>query len=306
MSPKYSVFTPTYNRAYCLKDLYDSLVLQKYKDFEWLIVDDGSEDETENIVQGFMHENLLNIRYLKKSNEGKHIAINYGAKVAQGMWFFIVDSDDKLTPDALQIVDQYCNQISDDQSFAGVAGLRGYDTSTVIMGTKGEKIKVSEFKEDYFDATTIYVHFSMNNKADHAEVIRTCILKEYPFPKFENEKFLSEGALWFRLSNDGYKLRWFNKIIYITEYHEDGLTKNAKKNSYINCHGKSYINNLTTICKGVPLIWKLQCSIRYFAYGAAARISVDKLWKKRGMKIASFFTLPLGGVYYLFKIRKFI
>jgi glycosyltransferase involved in cell wall biosynthesis len=106
-----TVFTPTYNRASLLSRLYDSLVLNHSSDFEWLIVDDGSQDDTESVVNTFIAEDKLNIRYIKQLNGGKHRAINHGVAEARGELFFIVDSDDYLSDNALERVAYYYSQI---------------------------------------------------------------------------------------------------------------------------------------------------------------------------------------------------
>lgn len=99
-----TVFTPTYNRENTLARLYESLKEQTYKDFEWLIVDDGSTDSTSSLIQKFQEENIIQIRYYYTSNGGKHRAINFGVKKANGELFFIVDSDDYVMPNVLEII----------------------------------------------------------------------------------------------------------------------------------------------------------------------------------------------------------
>ena len=99
-----TVFTPTYNRGNLLKRLYDSLCNQSFKDFEWLIVDDGSKDDTETVIANFIAQQKLVINYLKQENGGKHRAINKGVKEAKGEYFFIADSDDRLPKEALMLV----------------------------------------------------------------------------------------------------------------------------------------------------------------------------------------------------------
>ena len=106
-----TVFTPTYNRAHLLQMLYDSLCKQTFNDFEWLIVDDGSKDDTESVVNTFIAEDRLDIRYIKQSNGGKHRAINRGVAEANGDLFFIVDSDDYLSNNGLELIEYYYEQI---------------------------------------------------------------------------------------------------------------------------------------------------------------------------------------------------
>ena len=107
-----TVFTPTYNRAYCLGNLFNSLCSQTYTDFEWLIVDDGSTDNTKSLVEGFCCNSNINIRYVYQKNGGKHRAINRGVAEARGELFFIVDSDDTLPGDSLETISVYAQGIN--------------------------------------------------------------------------------------------------------------------------------------------------------------------------------------------------
>ena len=118
-----TVLTPTFNRASLLPRLYKSLCKQTYRDFEWLVIDDGSSDHTKEILDQFVEENKISIRYYYKTNGGKHTAINLGLDVAKGEIFFIADSDDVLLPDSLSIVNAKFTAIMNDKTFAGVCGL---------------------------------------------------------------------------------------------------------------------------------------------------------------------------------------
>ena len=121
-----TVLTPAYNRAYILNNLYKSLCLQNDMDFEWVIVDDGSSDNTESIVKDWIRENtLFTIRYFKQENGGKHRALNKGISLSLGDYIFIVDSDDYLTSDAISFINAHISEIDDDK-YAGIAGLRGW------------------------------------------------------------------------------------------------------------------------------------------------------------------------------------
>ena len=129
-----TVFTPTYNRAYLIGELYESLCNQSCKDFEWLVVDDGSTDDTEVLINSFIAENKINIYYAKQPNGGKHRAINRGVRLAKGELFFIVDSDDQLPCESIQSVLTYYLQIKNDMSFAGVCGLKYFFSGKRIGG----------------------------------------------------------------------------------------------------------------------------------------------------------------------------
>lgn len=217
MSLKVTVFTATYNRMNLLKKLYDSLVKQTNKNFEWIIVDDGSTDDTSTVVQKFLSENELDISYIYQENGGKHRAVNKGLDRAKGQLFFIVDSDDALLPKAIATVIDRFTTIQDNPKYAGVAFNRGY-SETVIVG--------ETFEGEFIDCDNLH-RVKYNILGDKAEVYRTEILKEIKFPEIEGENFMSEVVLWNEVARRGHKLRWFNEIIYISDYLEDGLTKNS-------------------------------------------------------------------------------
>lgn len=213
-----TVFTPTYNRKELLKRLYNSLCKQTKKDFEWVIVDDGSTDETRELVNEFINEkNEFNIIYKKQENGGKHRAINTGLDIANGQVFAIVDSDDYLTEDAIKKIKIGFNAINNKKNeikFAGIAFQRGYSNTKAIGKT---------FNGNFIDAKS-NERDKYNIKGDKFEVFYTNVLQENKFPEIENEKFISEALVWTRIATKGYYIRWYNDIIYICKYLEGGLT----------------------------------------------------------------------------------
>ncbi len=230
-----TVCTPTYNRAHLLPDLYNSLQKQTCKDFEWIVVDDGSTDNTENLVDGWLHNESFAVRYCKKPNGGKPSAINCGLDMARGEYFWIVDSDDTVTPQAVESCIRWIETLPQNKKFAGVGGLRG-DKNGGIIGTT--------FDGEFVDATTLE-RAKHNICGDKSEVFLTSLLRQFPFPSFDGEKFVPEALIWNRIAQAGYKIRWFNEIIHITEYLEDGLTKNTDRLLINNWKGYSlYVREL--------------------------------------------------------------
>lgn len=221
-----TVFTPTYNRAYIIEKLYNSLKRQNYVDFEWLVVDDGSSDNTEDIFKIWRNENNpFTIRYYKTENGGKHRAINVGLDLADGEIFFTVDSDDELTNDALFKINQWFEQIADNDEIQGIVANKGYSESETIN---------NYFLEDYMDAYLSDMHKLVENgknvlDGERAIAFYTDFHKKYKFPEFDGEKFMTEAVVYNRMSHDNYKMRFFNDIIWIYEYHSDGLTKAGTK-----------------------------------------------------------------------------
>ncbi len=219
---KITVFTPTYNRGYIIEKLYRSLQTQTVRDFEWVVVDDGSTDNTEEIFQRILlEENDFSIQYIKTENGGKHRAINCGLTLAKGKMFFIVDSDDYLPTNALETIIKVEATIFEDEKerFAGVCGIKAFfEGNCVGASFEGEFLDITMLERPKYK---IY--------GDKAEVFYTSVLKRYPFPEFEGEKFVAECVVWDKIAYDGYKLRFFNETVYYCDYLEDGLSKNYWK-----------------------------------------------------------------------------
>lgn len=211
---KITVFTPTYNRAYIIGNLYRSLQRQTYNNFEWLIVDDGSSDNTEELVQQWLadHNSFL-IRYYKQLNGGKCRAINRALDLAKGELFFTVDSDDYLTDDALEKIYVWERQLPKSSQYCGLAG---------NLGISAEKTMNTIFSSQYYDGTLLERYSKVDG--ERAIVLYTEIYRKYKYPCFAGENFMTEAVAWNRIAHDGYKMRFYNDIIWIYEYRKDGLT----------------------------------------------------------------------------------
>lgn len=274
--PKISVFTPTYNRCYLLKDLYESLLKQTFKDFEWIIVDDGSKDDTQSVIETFIKEEKIKILYLKKENEGKHIAINQGVVLAQGELFFIVDSDDILPVQSLEIVLQKYEKIKNNTTIAGVGGRIGKKQGGVV----GSQI----YYEDKI-CTSLELRLKNSIQGDMAQIYKTDVLKLYPFPKFEGEKFCPEALVWQKIDQK-YKMLWFSDVIYECEYLEGGLSdtivkirKNSPKATGL------YYANLSKY--DIPFIQKLKAIANYWRFAIYDKIS----FKQKLGKVSLFLSI---------------
>ena len=220
---KITVFTPTYNRGYIIETLYRSIQRQSYQNFEWLVVDDGSSDNTEQLFAAWQQEkNPFPIRYIKKENGGKCRAINLGLEMAKGELFFTVDSDDYLTEDALEKIVKWEAELPKDGNFCGFAG---------NLGTAPNETPNKPLPGAYFDGTAFDRYGIV--EGERASVFYTQIHRKYPYPVFHGENFMTEAVTWNRMANDGYKMRFFNDIIWIYEYKEDGLT-NAGYQLFLN------------------------------------------------------------------------
>ena len=221
---KITVFTPTYNRAHTLQRLYNTLQKQTFTDFEWLVIDDGSTDQTSILFDKWISEkNYFSINYHLKENGGKHTAINLGLDKAQGKLFFTVDSDDILTIDALDKVNSWADSLPENEKFCGVVGNMGISLTKTPNAIFNGEWREASLLERYPEVSDITID------GERAYVFFTEIHKKYRYPEFENEKFITEAVAWNRMANDGYKVRVYNDIIYIYKFLEGGLTLSGNK-----------------------------------------------------------------------------
>lgn len=216
-----TVFTPTYNRAYIIENLYRSLQQQTCTDFEWLVVDDGSSDNTRELFEAWQKEdNPFPIRYHYKENGGKCRAINYALDHAEGDLFFTVDSDDYLTDDAIEKILLWEASIAGKSNFCGVAG---------NLGTAPNVTTNTPLDAPYWDGDLLarYPEASREKTIDGERAIAfyTDIHRKYRYPEIDGEKFITEAVVWNRMAHDGLQVRFYDDVIWIYEYMPDGLTK---------------------------------------------------------------------------------
>ena len=280
-----TVFTPTFNRAYILNKLYDSLKQQTFKDFEWLIVDDGSTDNTQALLKKWQCENRgFSLRYYYQENGGKHRAINLGLEHAKGDIFFVVDSDDYLTFDALEKIDGWFSEIQNKKGYAGVVANRGFSYS---------ETNNSLFEDRYLDKTFLDAETYTENgqrvlSGERAIALYTDLLRKYLYPEFEGEKFLTEAIVYNRIAHDGFLVRYYNDIIWIFEYLPDGLTSRGTELYLDNPRGDGlwfreraeylHFSNIDKMHMWYSFYCDLKdrCSIKQIAeYIGASRLAID-------------------------------
>ena len=259
--PFISILTPTYNRGELLLPLYDSLKNLTFKDFEWLIVDDGSEDDTEQYALSWIAHNIENtefpIRYIKKSNGGKHTAINRGVREANGELILILDSDDTLPSDSLATIAQYFEQCKDYKDCAGVCGLMAHHD--------GQLIGTGFPKDPMYESALQFRYAKKGNvTGDLLEVYKTSVMREFSFPEIENEKFCPESLVWNRIANK-YKLFCFNKVIYYRDYLEGGLTSKIVR-IRMNSPIASTMTYAEMLDYNISLKWKIRSAINYWRF----------------------------------------
>lgn len=209
-----TIFTPAYNRAHTLSRTYESLCNQSCKDFIWLIVDDGSQDDTRKLVHRWKEkDNGFEIRYVYKENGGMHTAHNTAYEHIDTELNTCIDSDDKLASGAVEKILAKWNQVKD-QGYAGIIGLDA-DFSGNIIG-KGFSEGMNE--------TTVIGYYASGGSGDKKLVYRTDIINQYPsYPVFEGEKYVALSYK-YRLIDQKYKMAVLDEILCNVEYQSDGST----------------------------------------------------------------------------------
>lgn len=202
-----TVFTPAYNRSGKIKQIYDSF---KYvRNFEWLIVDDGSEDDTENIVNDLIKESVIDIRYIKKENGGKHTAHNLAVDFAKGKYFMCLDSDDYVSKKGFELLINTLGTLDENE------GIVAYKCDY-------ENILLSEEFPDLESVESIYeLNCRYSCHGEFVFVFPTDLLKKNKFPVFKGESFITESVLYDKLKC---KMKLLPQIIQVCEYQTDGLS----------------------------------------------------------------------------------
>lgn len=251
---KLSIITPAYNRAHMLDAAYNSLCSQTCKNFEWIIVDDGSTDNTEQVCNSFTSA-TFDFNYIKKENGGKHTAVNRGVKAANGEFLLILDSDDSIPANSVETILKYCEQIEDDKSFGGVAGYMAHHDGEIIGHGCERRV---------IDTNAIDIRFRYHLQGDMCEVYRTKVLRENPFPEVEGEKFCPEALVWNRIARH-YRLRYFPEVVYYRDYLDGGLTDNIikirMKSPVLACMCYAEQCKLT-----IPYVEKMKSAINYWRF----------------------------------------
>lgn len=214
----FCIVTPTFNRAKTLPRLIESLEQQTSKDFTWLIIDDGSTDNTKELITSYQANSNINIRYVRTENQGKSRALNLAATLCTDELFFCVDSDDWLPSTSIERLSYAWSKCNQKESIAGIAALKSLD---------GVKPIGTEMPSDETESNAWDLYSKFHFKGDAAFIFRSEIFAQFPAPTIPGEKFFSEGYTHYEIGKR-YNLFLFNEIVYLAEYQEDGYSKNVR------------------------------------------------------------------------------
>lgn len=295
-----TVITPTYNRGEQLKDLYISLCNQTNKNFRWLIIDDGSVDDTRNSIVKFQSEKKIAIDYMYEENGGKHRALNLGIKNIHEELTFIVDSDDVLPPDSIEIILRYHEKYKQYNSKAILDNKREICGYSFLRCHEDGTVNTAYFPQNEIIDSYCNVRINGNIGGDKAEVFYTNILKEYPFKEYDNEKFMPEDAVWMLMS-EKYDMVHINENVYICEYLDGGLTKSGRGMKIKSPRGMMYRSEIYLKYKGVNFKTRIKMMLLLIIYSKYAKESAYTISKDISNKVLVLYFISVipGNFLYL-------
>jgi glycosyltransferase involved in cell wall biosynthesis len=248
--------------------LFGRLQGQTLFDFEWIIVDDGSDDETESLVKSFYDNAKFNVKYVKKENGGKHTALNYSHPYIDGDLVFIVDSDDQIVYDAIETIEKDWKKYGTNKNIWGLIYQRG------LSPTK--KFNETWNVPDAYVGNWIDVFANSKYSGGICEVVRAADFKNYEFPSFTGERFLGECFLWMHLS-ESKNCIFFNKILYLVNFQIGGLTKSGRALRMKNPNG-GYAYAKLHLNKRLKFSIRLKYAILAVCYSRVLRLSIRQLF----------------------------
>ena len=252
-----TIVTPVYNGENFISILYNSLLNQTDKNFKWMIIDDGSKDNTKETVDKFINENKIEINYIYKNNGGKHTALNYAFENVDTELTIIVDSDDFLKPQAIEVIRRDYQKITEaaNDNIGVIIYLKEFQDGRII-GT--------QFHDDALTVDGIKYIINGNVKGDKAEVFVTKVLRKHRFKVFDEEKFMGETVVWIPIYRE-YKCFVRNESICVCEYLNGGLTNQGRRLRINNPLGGMQ-NSLQYIKNDIKLKLRIKNTLLFIAY----------------------------------------
>jgi glycosyltransferase involved in cell wall biosynthesis len=303
--PLFTVFTPTFNRAHTLHRVYESLKKQTYRNFEWLIIDDGSTDNTYELVKKWEQEADFPIRYFWQENKGKHVAFNRGVQDARGDFFLPFDSDDACVSEALERFKYHWDSIPIEQRelFSGVC---------VLCVDQNGKVVGDRFPFDTTDSNSLEIYYRYRVKGEKWGFQRTDILRCHFYPEVKNVKFIPEGIVWNAISKT-YKIRFVNEVLRIywnQEFNRSDQLMHALNTAFDHAAGcalyyQSCLNEHITWFAYAPLEF-FRSTIHYIRHSLhSGKATVQILQNIRPLisKILVILAIPIGTILYALEKR---
>lgn len=284
--PTLTVFTLTYNRAYCLSKCYESLLRQTNKDFEWLVVDDGSTDNTKELVESWRQEKKIDIRYIYKTNGGMHTGYNTAYDNIFTELAVSIDSDDYMTDDAVEKILAFWEKNKAPQ-YAGIVGLDIFPNGDVI-GTELPDQKSCKIYDLYN---------RLGVKGDKKQIYRPELIRPFKSPEYDGEKLFPTCYKYFMVDLN-YEMLILNEPLCVVEYMPDGFTKNIVKSYKNNLNNYIFYRKFIMSYPNATIRHQYRFAIHYVAECLLAK--KKHIIKESPKKEMTLFAFPLGIILYLY------
>lgn len=287
---KITIFTPTYNRAYTLNKCYNSLLKQSNKDFLWLIIDDGSTDNTKELVKKWIEEEKIDIQYVYQENKGMAGAHNTAYNIINTELNMCIDSDDYLVDDAIEkILKKW--ECTERKKFAGIVALDIYENGQVV----GTELPNSIEHEKLYNLYNRY-----HVKGDKKLIYRSELTKKFKYNIANGEKNVSSACKYYQI-DQLYDLIILNEPICVVEYMQDGMSQNVKSTYLKNPHGNIEYAKVILSIPNATIINKIKQAIHYVANALIVK-DICSIKKGKG-KLYTILCYPIGFLYFI-KIKK--
>lgn len=291
MKPILTIFTPAYNRGYTIHKCYESLKRQTDKNFKWLVIDDGSTDNTKALIMKWKEEADFEITYIYKKNGGMHTAHNTAYENIDTELNVCIDSDDYLTDDAVEIIVNEWQQVRSDK-LAGIGALDIFESGEVI----GIKFPNDLKQAKYFD-----IYNKHGVYGDKKFVYRTDLIKKFPYPEYEGEKYVGLDYKYKKL-DENYELALVNKSICVVEYMEDGSSMNMLNQYRKNPKGWCFFRLENLKIEKSSLKYKFKECMHYVS---SSIMSKNKNFiSKSPQKLLTIISIPFGLALYSYIMLK--
>jgi glycosyltransferase involved in cell wall biosynthesis len=238
----FTVFTPTFNRVQTLFRVYESLRKQTFLDFEWLIVDDGSTDNSRKCIESWQKQAYICIRYFWQPHQGKHIAFNYGVREAQGKFFLNLDSDDICVPEALERFKHFWDSIPESKR-------NQFSAVTVLCKDQNGRLIGKKFPQDIIDSDSLEIFYKYKLKGEKWGFHRTEVLKEFPFPIINSVNFVPESIIWNAIARK-FQTRFVNEPLRIYFKKENRGSEQLSRPNKPSAQAAAYLLSHSTVLNG--------------------------------------------------------
>ncbi len=290
-----TVFTPAYNRAHTIGRTYESLLRQTCNDFEWLVVDDGSTDNTRELVEAWVSDGKIPIRYIYQQNQGMHGAHNTAYANIETELNVCIDSDDFMPDDAVEKIVSFWKENYRDKDKNRIAGIVGLDADT------SGRVIGSEFPSDLKQTTLRDYYERLGGSGDKKLVYRTEIVKEYPpYPLFEGEKYVGL-ALLYNMIDEDYNLLVCNQIMVMVDYQPEGSSFSMWRQYWNNPKGFAYVRKFD-MQHARTFKRRLMLNVHYVSHSIRSRNS--RFLRESPSKLLTLLATIPGCVLYLVNRRK--